>query len=512
MERRERDTLGERVDDPRSHRRGSRASRRAAPARRRGRPHAWRRPGGARRKARASTLEQLGRLPSARHRVPLARKRARWSGAVGESSSVRSAGAACGVAAISARPLGVGTPPELYSRAVPAWAVLPSRAGRAWPLQHALPPEPLVRNAGDVAEPALGRGGVLVEDFRGRPPRERVAVAERTAKAGEDLPVGQRKTRAGSARWTSETPRSEFVMTPSFSGHCAAGSSVVRERSGLGRVVGVLARPRVPPSPAPAAKRSASGCETTGFVATTHTAFTRPSWRASASSVDGEPGLGRDARQVGRQAPQLAHRGAVLRAVTDAVAGQEVDEAAGLAAAHRVRLAGERQRSRARAAEVPGQEAEVVKRAVLQRARRVDWLAPMDQSASDRVAPAKPAPPRRSARPGPRSPPPRARAASPPLRRARARRPRSGRDEGLVDEPVAHDHVDHRVEQREVAARAAPADGGRRRAAVGVRRGSTTISVAPSCCRRRIRAQTIGWQRRCWSRAAACSRRWSMSA
>jgi hypothetical protein len=79
----------------------------------------------------------------------------------------------------------------------------------------------------------------------------------------------------------------------------------------------------------------------------------------------GEPGSRRHA--LDRHAPVRGDRRAIVRVVHAPVARQQVRQPADLAAAHRVRLAGQRQRPATRPPEVAGREAEVDQRAVLQR-------------------------------------------------------------------------------------------------------------------------------------------------
>ena len=74
---------------------------------------------------------------------------------------------------------------------------------------------------------------------------------------------------------------------------------------------------------------------------------------------------GRAARSTRRAVPSAASTSRAMVLADDlAVAGQQVREAAGLAAAHRVRLAGQRQRAGARAADLAGDDAQVQQRAV----------------------------------------------------------------------------------------------------------------------------------------------------
>ena len=182
----------------------------------------------------------------------------------------------------------------------------------------------------------------------------------------------------------------------------------------------------------------------------TQTALTLPDSSASNSATAGRPGFGEIAPRG--DAPVLLHRGAVLRVGDLAIAGQQMRQAAGLAAAHRVGLARQRQRPRAGAADLAGREAEVDDRAVLQRAdgRLVGAHRPQRHRAAG------------------------AREAVGGLfdevgvdaadgRRA-LRRPRVGdrarlfpaarvpRDEGLVEQAVAVDDVQQRAEQGEVGA------------------------------------------------------------
>ena len=71
------------------------------------------------------------------------------------------------------------------------------------------------------------------------------------------------------------------------------------------------------------------------------------------------------------------------------------------------------------------------------------------------------------------------------------------RDELLVDKPLGDDDVRHRVDEGDVGARAA-AGGGKAASTCGertrsIRRGSATISWAPSRSRRFIREANTGW-------------------
>ena len=239
VERRERNALRERVDDPRGHSRGS------AP---RDEPHRLAVADACTPSVRrvqlderaCITLEQLGRLPRARHRVPLP-----GNAPAGEEQRVIVVGAIGRRGVRSRRHPRAPTGSRHAARAVqPCRAPMGSLAlatGRAWPLQHALPPEPLVRDAGDVAEPALASS----RSTRRRP---RTPTATRTRRHGRALGRGGRRSpsRAAQAR---ERERSLDERHPTFRvrhdavllGPPRRRQGVVGERRGLGRVVGVLA-------------------------------------------------------------------------------------------------------------------------------------------------------------------------------------------------------------------------------------------------------------------------------
>ena len=126
----------------------------------------------------------------------------------------------------------------------------------------------------------------------------------------------------------------------------------------------------------------------------------------------------------------------------------------------------------------------------------VDWLAPIDHSAIARARRAEArARRRRSPRPARRS----ASGARSGVHSARGRQRLLGAlgvalDERAVDQALARRA---RASIALSSGRSAPGRTGRCRSAssaVGVRRGSTTITCAPSAWRRRIRDQTIGWQ------------------
>ncbi len=94
-----------------------------------------------------------------------------------------------------------------------------------------------------------------------------------------------------SARCTSDTRRSEFVIVPSFSGHWAAGRIMWASAPVS---VGKYASWQMTSSArrSAAANRPASGWETTGLVATIHRTLIRSSSSASTSSVAASPGSG----------------------------------------------------------------------------------------------------------------------------------------------------------------------------------------------------------------------------
>ena len=227
------------------------------------------------------------------------------------------------------------------------------------PLHAALAAQALVRDAGHVARPAGGAGGELVEDLGAVAPRERVAVAEVARQPGDDLPV-----RLGLARRRHGAPdeadpalgarHRALLLRPGGGGQDGVG-----ERGRLGRVVRVLDDDELG-----ALERGAralavgqrdervGGHDPDGL----HPAVSS----ASNSSTAGSPGVRRD--RARRHVPVLLHRGPVGGVGDLAVAGQQLREAAGLAPAHRVGLAGQRQRPAAGAADLPAGQAEVDER------------------------------------------------------------------------------------------------------------------------------------------------------
>ena len=200
----------------------------------------------------------------------------------------------------------------------------------------------------------------------------------------------------------------------------------------------------------------------------------------------GQPRRRRD--PPGGDVPVALHRGTVGGVGDLAIAGQQLRQAAGLAPAHRVGLAGERERPAARAADLPAGEAEVDQRAVLQRADR--RLVGAHRPQRHRAAGAGEAVGGLLDEPG-LDAADRGGARGRPLARDRAGllpAARVARDERLVDEPVAVDDVQQRAQQREVGARAhrqvqVGALGGRRAARVGAdderALGLTVADAAP---------------------------------
>jgi hypothetical protein len=147
------------------------------------------------------------------------------------------------------------------------------------------------------------------------------------------------------------------------------------------------------------------------------------------------------------------HLRAVAGVVHAPVAGQQVGEAADLAPAHGVRLAGERQRPAARAAEVARREAEVDQRAVLQRPdRRLVGAHRPQRHRGSRAREQL----RRAHDVGCRHAADARGTLRRPLRRdgQRVREPaRVPLDERRVEQPLVRDHAEHGVEQRQVGAR-----------------------------------------------------------
>ena len=159
---------------------------------------------------------------------------------------------------------------------------------------------------------------------RGRgAPRERLAVPERAADAGEDLPVRQRLAgrveralrRATRAARSSSSSR----PSPATARRAAARARARRSRSGSRRP----GRSRARRGAAPRRSGPASGWETTGLVATIHSTLTRPLLERLDQLGGRQARLGRDPRRV----PEAPHLGAVLGVGDLAVAGQQASRA-----------------------------------------------------------------------------------------------------------------------------------------------------------------------------------------
>ena len=394
-----------------------------------------------------------------------------------------------------ARPLGVGKRPRRVeplgagvllaldaARRDTATGAAPSRRRRSW------------LRPGDVAEPPGRRGGELVEDLARRlasrrPPR----CPSARPSAREDLPVGQRD--AGRVeRLAHERRRGARSSSscPSFSGHCGGRQHDVGERA-RSRSGG-----RRPGTTTSSALRSA-GREALGVGLRDD--------RVRGDDPDGlhpavlervdELGRGEARRRARCRArrpgcPTAAASPRGRSGVGDgAVAGQQRREAAGLAPAHRVRLAGERQRPGARPADVAGRQAEVDAARGSSACRRVDWFAPIDQSAIARGARRRT---RRAAstivvRRHAADLRPRARAATRPRRRQRvARRPRCGARRTLrsTQALARRSRASIALSSGEVACPAAPAGAGRRPRRCRCGAGRRRSTVAPSAWRSRI--------------------------
>ncbi len=238
---------------------------------------------------------------------------------------------------------------------------------------------------------------------------------------------------------------------PSFSGQPAAGRSTCASAPVLGRVVGVLHDHQLA---LPQRGREALGVR----LRDDRVRGDDPD-RPDLAALDRLRQLGRrharprrDPRCARRQIPQPSHLDAILRRGDRAVAGQQRREAAALASAHRVRLAGQGQRAGAGPPDVPGREAEVDQRLVLQRAdgRLVRAHRPQHHRALRRAEAVRDVLDRAGVDPAHRR-----RALRRPLGGDRERVVEPGRvpfEEGVVEQPVALEHVQQRVQQRQVGA------------------------------------------------------------
>ena len=203
----------------------------------------------------------------------------------GKSGVTSSAGAVWGVGARRARPSGVAKRRAPYRRSVPGWSALGHGhwSGPCFRRVCEIPlwshSRPSVSCTYSACTAAAVRHGNASRWPSARPTRAKIS------QSGSASPGGS------SAFWTRLTRRSEFVIVPSFSGHCAAGSSTCASAAVS---VGKYASWQITRSArfSAAAKRPASGWETTGLVATIHSTLIRRSSSASTSSVAARPGSG----------------------------------------------------------------------------------------------------------------------------------------------------------------------------------------------------------------------------
>ena len=161
---------------------------------------------------------------------------------------------------------------------------------------------------------------------------------------------GRAEPGAGRNGRCREIRRSELVTVPSFSPHAVAGSS-----TWAWRVVSVcrMQSDTTTRSQSSAARaRSASGRLTSGLVDMIQTALMRRSAIASNISTALSPALVRDHRRT----PEALHEVAMLRVLDLHMGGELIGEAADFAAAHRIGLAGERERPHAGSSDSPGQQ------------------------------------------------------------------------------------------------------------------------------------------------------------
>ena len=219
----------------------------------------------------------------------------------------------------------------------------------------------LVRDRGERAEVERARAVILERRQRrmlaehvGRAcdRRTRRANPMRRATSATIHQSGRASPGSGrNARWR-EMRRSELVTVPSFSPQAAAGSSTCGAAS-----MRVVARARCRTRRTARASCSASriaaarGSDTAGLVAITHSALISP--RSIASNICTALRPSRSA--MSRRVPEPAHAVDLVRRETH-VRGKLVGEPADLAPAHRVGLAGQRERPHAGLADPAGGE------------------------------------------------------------------------------------------------------------------------------------------------------------
>ena len=188
-----------------------------------------------------------------------------------------------------------------------------------------------------------------------------------------------------------ETIRSLLVLVHSFSPHCAAGQQDVGELRRLGRMVGVLDDDQLGLGQG-AADLVQVGQADRG-IGRRDPDRLELALLQGAEHLDG--GQARPRRDRPRGRPQYASTSrAVLGVLDEAIAGQLLREQARLAAAHRVGLAGERERPRARLADLAGQQVQVDEAVVLPHAdgALVQPHAVEAEQARARVRSGRPAP------------------------------------------------------------------------------------------------------------------------
>ena len=219
-----------------------------------------------------------------------------------------------------------------------------------------------ITEPGDVEVAAARQLAVLVEDRPGVRVVEGVAVAERRRDAADDLPVRQRHARR-------LPDLLEETDAPLAVGHrprplrpLRRGQQHVGDAPRLGRVVRVLHHDQLG-----AAQRGAHplgvGQRGDGVGRRDPHHLHLVAFQRLDHLDRGQAAAVRD--RTGREAPGVLDLGAVRGVGDEAVAGQRRRQAAALAPAHRVGLAGERERPRARLPDVPGGEREVDQREVL---------------------------------------------------------------------------------------------------------------------------------------------------